>query len=173
MTSCIYERSWGSVFTAWFPDAFQNIRSKSIPEELDLLDEYCVYELDKLLSHYGHDKFDIYNGDESRQKADLNPVVVQVEWNSFIRMMFQRRKLYQCSVDLKLIDKGKVEKLVKEKKNYAPSKFYKDISHDKTCHDLYPGCMHLLKLLLMFPLSVTCVERLFYKMKLIKTRLRN
>ena len=25
----------------------------------------------------------------------------------------------------------------------------------------------------MFPLSVACVERLFYKMKLIKTRLRN
>ena len=32
---------------------------------------------------------------------------------------------------------------------------------------------YLFKLSLMFLLSVTCVERLFSKMKLIKTRLRN
>ena len=31
----------------------------------------------------------VYNGDESCPKADLNTVVVQTEWNSFIRMMFQ------------------------------------------------------------------------------------
>ena len=31
----------------------------------------------------------VYNGDESCPKADLNIVVVQTEWNSFIRMMFQ------------------------------------------------------------------------------------
>ena len=43
---------------------------------------------------------------------------------------------------------------MKEKKNYALSKFYKDVSHDETCRDLCPGCMHLLKLSLMFPLSV-------------------
>ena len=44
---------------------------------------------------------------------------------------------------------------------------------EKKNHALYPGCMHLLKLLLMFPLSVACVERLISKMKLMKTRLRN
>ena len=31
----------------------------------------------------------VYNGDESCPKADLNIAVVQTEWNSFIRMMFQ------------------------------------------------------------------------------------
>ena len=96
----------------------------ALPEELDLLDEYGLGEL----SHYGDDKFDIFNGDESRQKADLNPIVVQAERNSFIRMMFQRGKLYQRSIDLKLTnknDKENVKKLMKEKKNYAPSKFYK------------------------------------------------
>ena len=129
-------------------------------------------ELDKLSSHYSDDKFDIYNGDESRQKAELNPVIVQAEWNSFIRMMFQHLELYQCSIDFKLTkenDQEKVEKLMKEKKIYTPSKFYKDISHDETC----PGCMHLLKLSLMFLLSVTCVEHLFSKMKLIEALLRN
>ena len=90
--------------------------------------------------------------------------------------MFQSRKLYQSSISLKLTkenDKEKVEKIMKEKKNYALSKFNKGISHDETCRDLYPDCMHLLKLPLMFLLRVACVERLFSKMKLIKTRLRN
>ena len=90
--------------------------------------------------------------------------------------MFQCHKLYQRFIDLILTkenDKEKVEKLMKEKKNYALSKFYKDISHDETCRDLCRGCMHLLKFSLMFPLSVACVEHLFCKMKLIKTCLRN
>ena len=78
----------------------------ALPEELDLLDEYGLGEL----SHYGDDKFDIFNGDESRQKADLNPIVVPAERNSFIRMMFQRGKLYQRSIDLKLTkESDKVE----------------------------------------------------------------
>ena len=62
---------------------------------------------------------------------------------------------------------------MKEKKNYAPSKFYKDINHDESCCNLFPGCMHLLKLSLIFRLSVAYVECLFSKMKLIKTCLRN
>ena len=94
--------------------AFNILDPRAFPDALDLLDEYGVDELDKLLSHYGDDKFDIYNGDESCQKADLNPIVVQAEWNSFIRMVFQHRKLYQCSIDLKLTkenDKEEVESL--------------------------------------------------------------
>ena len=168
-----------AAFSQLFTDlgmVFNILDPRTLLEKLDLLDEYGVDELDKLLSHYGNDKFDFKNGDESRRKADLNPVIVKAEWNSFIRMMFQRRKLYQHSIDLKLTkknDKEKVEKLMKEKENYTPSKFSKGISHDETCHNLYPGCIHLLKLSLMFPLSVACVECLFSKMKLIKTRVRN
>ena len=56
---------------------FNILDPRALSEELDLLDEYRVDELEKLLSHYGDDKFDIYNGYESRQKAGLNPVVVQ------------------------------------------------------------------------------------------------
>ena len=60
-----------------------------------------------------------------------------------------------------------------KRRKITQSKFNKDISHDETCRYLYPDCMHLLKLPLMFLLRVACVERLFSKMKLIKSRLRN
>ena len=83
-------------------------------------------------------------------------------------MMLQHCKLYQSSIGIKLTkknDKEKVEKLMKENKNYALSQFYKGISHDKNCHDLYPGYMYLLKLSLIFPHSVACVEHLLSKIK--------
>ena len=50
------------------------------------------------------------------------------------------RKFNQHSIVPKLTkenDKEKEEELMKEKKNYAPSKFYEDISHEESCHNLY------------------------------------
>ena len=55
--------------------AFNKLVPRVLPEELDLLDEYCVDELEKLLSRYDGEKFDIYNVDESHENADLNSVV--------------------------------------------------------------------------------------------------
>ena len=49
--------------------AFNILHPRVLPEKLDFLAEYGVDELDKLLSHYGDDKFDIYNGDESRERC--------------------------------------------------------------------------------------------------------
>ena len=63
--------------------------------------------------------------------------------------------------------------MIKQRKEYTPAAFFNDVSNDELCYDLYPGCVYLLKLSLMFPLSVAFVERLFSKMKLIKTRLQN
>ena len=54
-----------------------------------------------------------------------------------------------------------------------PSKLWADLSVNYVCTSLYPSCMPLLELLLLFPLSVASVERVLSKMKLIKTRLRN
>ena len=62
---------------------------------------------------------------------------------------------------------------MKKKKNDALSKFH-NISHDETYrHNLYPCCIHLLMLSLMFLFCTACVEHLFFKMKLTKTCLRN
>ena len=44
---------------------------------------------------------------------------------------------------------------------------------DETICSVYPNCYKLFYYLLLFPLSTVCVGRLFCKMKLIKTRLRN
>ena len=83
-----------TISTAWFLNGIQQIQ-EPCQKDLELFDEYAVNELDNFLSHYGDDKFDICNGDELRQKADLNPVVVQAEWNNFIRMVSQHRNPHE------------------------------------------------------------------------------
>ena len=44
---------------------------------------------------------------------------------------------------------------------------------DDTLSSVYPKHYKLIYYLLLFPQSTACIERLFFKMKLIKTRLRN
>ena len=63
---------------------------------------------------------------------------------------------------------------MKKKKNDELSKFHNNISHKEIYHhNLYPRCMHLLMLSLMFLFCTACVKHLFFKMKLTKTCLRN
>ena len=65
------------------------------------------------------------------------------------------------------------ESLRLSRSQYTPSKLWSDLNVDYVCKSLYPSCMLLSELSLLFPLSVACVERVFSKMKLIKTRLCN
>ena len=80
---------------------------------------------------------------------------------------------FSNSVDKKIAketDQNFINQMIKQQQ-YTPIAFFSDTSKDQLCYYLHPGCIYLLKLSLMFPLSVTCVERLFSKMKLIKTHL--
>ena len=58
-------------------------------------------------------------------------------------------------------------------KIFGPHGLLKEMNLDKTICSVYPNCYKLFYYLLLFPLSTACVERLFSKMKLIKTCLRN
>ena len=57
--------------------------------------------------------------------------------------------------------------------SFYANKLYLTCLNDKACAIIFPNCLKLLRLLLIFPLSTACVERFFSKMKLVKTRLRN
>ena len=70
-------------------------------------------------------------------------------------------------------DNNERKALVKSREEYTPSLLFKDLQHDRVCQELFPCCMYLLELSIMFPLSVSCIERLFLRMKLIKTCLKN
>ena len=74
---------------------------------------------------------------------------------------------------MKETDQNVIRQLLKQRKDYTLAAFFSEVCNDQLCFDLNPRCMYLLKLSLIFPLSVACVESLFSKMKLIKTCLQN
>ena len=115
-------------------------------------------------------------GGTLHQSADLVTDKVLAEWVSFKEIMFGYCCLFQSSVDKKIAketDQNVISQLIKQWKEYTPAAFFNDVSNVHLCYDLHPRCMYLLKLSMMFPLSVAFVERLFSKMKLIKTHLPN
>ena len=133
-------------------------------------------ELDKLSLWYGEAKVDHMNGEVSSQPSDIDPVKLKSEWQEFLSVMSERRKLCQHKINVKLLQASTQEDqeaLQNERKQYTPPKFWNDTNQDTVIQNLYPQCMFLLELSIMFLLSVSCVERLFSRMKLVKTRLQN
>ena len=107
------------------------------------------------------------------QKADLDKIATLTEFEGFKQTMFEKRKSYREMIDVKIkTDQQEIKKLRKQSQQYTPSMLYYDT--DTVFQELYPNCYKLLYLLMIFPLSVACVERFFFsKLKLVKTELRN
>ena len=83
--------------------------------------------------------------------------------------MFEKKKLYQNNIDKKIMapDNDERKALIKSREEYTPSLLFKDLQHDRICQALFPCFMYLLELSIMFTSSVSCIERLFSRMKLI------
>ena len=65
-----------------------------------------------------------------------------------------------------------VEKRNKKSK-FRPHKFFESLTGDSASEKVFPECLRYLLLLLLFPLSTACLERLFFKMILVKMGLHN
>ena len=104
----------------------------------------------------------------------------KAEWSGFKNLIFQKRQAHYQAIDTKISavkmpkteGKKSVLQLKKELNSFSPKKLRESFSNDPV-KDTYPNMMYLLYLLSTFLISAACVERLFSKMKLIKTRLRS
>ena len=100
----------------------------------------------------------------------------KAEWSGFKNFIFQKRQAHYQAIDTKISavkmskteGKKSVLQLKKELNSFSPKKLWESFSNDPV-KDTYPNMMYLLYLLSTFPISAACVERLFSKMKLIKT----
>ena len=172
-------------FTSEINDAFEQLDfwlcfvifdPRKPPKNTEDFNEYGICEIDNLAEWYGEAKTDRMNSEVSQQPADIDPVKLKLEWQGFLAVISERRKSYEHKIDVKLLrakTKEEREYLQTKRQQYTPSKFWNDTYQDAVICDLYPQYMYLLELSIMFPLSVSCVERLFSRMKLVKTRLRN
>ena len=145
------------------------------------LPSYGNDELHRLLSHYGESKTDTFKGNVVSQEADIDLLKSKAEWSGFKLMIYLKREAYEKNIDMKIAavqnpgneGNAEVERLHKVRKQFTPQMLWESVSNDGTTSDLFPSMKFLFYMLLIFPISVACVERLFSKMKLIKTRLRN
>ena len=169
------------LFIAELKEAFQQLDfwlnvvifdTRKLPNDLQ---NYGNEELNALASYYAANQSDTYKDQVSEQPADIDSSNLNYEWDSFKSLTFEKKKLYQNNIDKKIMaaDNDERKALVKPHEEYTPSLLFKDLQHDRVCQKLFPCCIYLLQLSIMFSLSVSCIERLFSRMKLIKTRLRN
>ena len=89
--------------------------------------------------------------------------------------MFEKHKAKEKKIsnETNELQKRERKKLFVLQKPLDAHKLYSTCLNDKACAIIFPNCLKLLHLMLIFPLSTACVERFFSKMKLVKTRLRN
>ena len=160
---------------------FEIFDPRKLPSLKENLAPYGQKELTQLLSHYGVAKNDVFNGNEVHAKADIDCNKTIAEWQGFKAVMFHKREAYYHSIDKKIAavespsmeGKELVMQLKKERSIFTPKMLWESFSHDDPMKQLYPSMFFLLYMINIFPLSAACVERLFSKMKLMKTRLRN
>ena len=129
-----------------------------------------------LIDHYGKEKASTYKSVTINQVGDINGVAAIEECPGFGKYMFEKHKAKEEKFQMKLMNC----KNEKERDTFRASetffdapKLYSTCLNDKACAIIFPNCLKLLHLMLIFPLSTACVERFFSKMKLVKTRLRN
>ena len=152
-----------------------------MPDTKVQLASYGNNELESLISHYGNSKSDTFKGVTETQEPDIAPAAALAEWDGFKLLMFLKRQSHEELIDTKIAavknsgkeGKDEVESLYKMRKKFTPQLLWELFAKDSTTEALYPSMMFLFYMLLIFPVSAACVERLFSKMKLIKTRLRN
>ena len=90
--------------------------------------------------------------------------------------MFEKHKAEEEKFQMKLMNCNNE----KERDNFCASetffdahKLYSTCLNDKACAIIFPNCLKLLHLMLILPLSTTCVKRFFSKMKIVQTQPRN
>ena len=92
--------------------------------------------------------------------------------------MYLKRGAHRRKIDIEIQsfkdgESEKKDEALKLRKNFRPHGLFKETNLDETICSVYHNCYKLFYYLLLFPLSTACLERLFSKMKLIKTRFRN
>ena len=133
-------------------------------------------KLEILVIHYRRTKEDTFMGITNTQNPDVDEDKTRFEQQGFKHFMHLKHHAHHCKIDIGMQsheEDEKEKKALKGQKHFGLQDLLKEIKIDDTLSSVYPNCYKPFYYLLLFPLSTACIGRLFSKMKLIKTRLRN
>ena len=147
-------------------------------ENISKVAGYRNGKLEILVIHYDRTKEDTFKGITNTQNPDVDEDKTRAEQQGFKHFMHLKHNAHHRKIDTEMQpykedEKEKKEEALKGQKHFGLQDLLKEIKIDDTVSSVYPNCYKLFYYLLLFPLSTACIERLFCKMKLIKTRLRN
>ena len=137
--------------------------------------QYGDNELQDLGEHYGMQEVNGFKGKVNFQDAEIDTTALRAEWPLSKLIMFEKCLSYRSKVnrDISRAHLENVQELIKKRESYTPQKLWDDLEHYNVVKEIYPNCIYLLHLLLIFPISITCVEHLFSRTRLVKTRICN
>ena len=146
-----------------------------LPERKEDIINYGKNELQELGEFYGTKKVDKFKGKVNTQDPDIDLTALKAEWQLFKTLIFEKRQSYCSKVDkdISRADPENHQELIKKRERYTLRDSWNDLKHDNVVKEIYPNCIYLLHLLLIFLISIACIEPLLSRMKLVKTRLRN
>ena len=121
------------------------------------------------------EKVNRFEGKINKLDADIDTTALTAEWPLFKSIMFEKCLLYRSKVDrdISRAHPENEQELNMKRDSYTLQKLWNYLKHDNAVKEIYPNCIYLLHLLLISPISIACVERLFSQMKLVKTERHN
>ena len=156
--------------------AFDIFDPRKLPEKKEDLIQYSDNELQDLGKHYGSQKkVNRFEGKVNTQDTNIDTTALTADWPLFKLIMFKKCLLYhnKADKDISRAHPENIQELIKKGESYTPQKLWDDLKHNNIMKGIYPNCIYMLCLLLIFPINIACVECLFSQMRLVKTRLRN
>ena len=140
-----------------FWKSFSVFDLQNLPRKLSELQTYRIKEMETLINHYGSVQKSSKFGQVHYQGPDISADESMAEFAGFKYLIYTKCKEQQQFPD----------------QIFNFHRLWLLLSKHDVHKEIYPNCFKLFKLLMIFPLSATCVERLFSKMKIVKNGLRN
>ena len=139
--------------------AFDIFYPHKLPEKKEDLIQYGDNKLQDLGEHYDMQKVNRFKGKVNAQDADIDTTATTAEWPLFKLIMFKKHLSYHSKVnrDISRAHLENVHKLIKKRESAKVM----GLSQTQQCCERDPNCIYLLHLLLIFPISIACVEHLF------------
>ena len=159
-----------------FWSVFDVFDPRKLLQSLTEISSYGNREITVLINHYGKEKASKCKSVAINQVGNIDGVAAIEEWSEFCKYMFEKHKAEEEKFQMNLMNcKNKKERdtFHASETSFDTHKLYSTCLNDKACSIIFPNCLKLLHLMLIFPLSTACVKRFFSKMKLVKTRLRS
>ena len=134
---------------------FDIFDSRKLPQSVTEISSFGHREITVLIDHDGKEKASPYKSVTINRVGDIDGVAAIEEWPGFLKYMFEKHKDKEENFQMKLMNC----KNEKERDTFCASKtsldaqLYSICLNEKTCAIIFPNCLKLLHLMLIFPLS--------------------